>query len=323
MPQKLIIDADPGICDALTIAMALAHPELDVVALTAVGGRVSVSQASRNLTAILEAVDPPRFPRLGVCDHPDAEFERARFGEWYSEDADRDRRWHGESGLGDWPVGDAQLHHPRSAAKLLVETSREFPGEVTLVTLGPLTNVSHAMDLDPEFLARLKTHLAFGGTLDGPGDLTPAAEFNMCFNPEAAQRVLTHPSTKTLLPLNLTRRAILTFDHVQKIRGEEGRPSGRFLMALLSSALRSQHQHLGIEGLWVNELALIAALTAPQLFQHQMMAVDVETAGRLTRGATIFDRRPRPIWRPNIDVLTDVDSQGLLDHIMANLLLLV
>ncbi len=319
MPQKVMIDADPGISDALAIAMALADPELDVVALTAVGGRVSAAQAGRNLMTLVEVVDPPKFPRIGVADSPDAEFERARFGEFYGEDADQDRRLQGEFGLGDWPVGDAELHHPRSAAKLLVETTRESPGEITLITLGPLTTVALALDLDPEFPARLKGLVSFAGTLDGTGDITPAAEFNVCFNPEAAKRVLRFPTTKTLLPLNVARKGVLTFDRVQQLRFDEVIPCGRLRRSLLGYALRAQHEQLGMEGLWMHDLAAIAAVSRPQLFTRQNLGVDVETGGTLSRGATIFDRRPRPRWRPNIDVLTDVDVQGLLDYVAATL----
>ena len=119
MAHKVMIDADAGVSDALAIALALADPDLDVLAVTAVGGRVSVQQAARNLITLLEAVDPAKWPRIGVADAPDADYDLARFTELMADELPVSRQLHGPYGFGDWPVGDAELHHPRSAAKLL------------------------------------------------------------------------------------------------------------------------------------------------------------------------------------------------------------
>ena len=315
MVKKIIIDADPGVGDALAIALALSDRNLDVLALTAVGGRVTASQAARNLFVLVEALDPSKFPRIGAVDAANVEYERARFGERYGEEADFDRRMQGEVGLGDWPVGDAQLHHPRSAAKLLVETVRESSGEVTLITLGPLTNLSLAMELDPEFPARLGGLVTLAGTLDGPGDIGPATEFNIAFQPIAAQHVFRSSATKTLLPLNIARKGVLTFDHVQQFHPDESTPRGRLLKSLLAFSLRAQREFQGMEGLWLQELVAIAAVARPELFTTQTLAMDIETEGLLTRGATVFDRRPRPRWRPNLTVITDFDVQGVIDYV--------
>jgi inosine-uridine nucleoside N-ribohydrolase len=319
VPHKIMIDADAGLSDALAIALALADPDLDVLAITAVGGRVTAQQAARNLITLLEAIDPPKWPRLGVADTPNAEYELIRFSELVGDELETDRRLHGPAGLGDWPVGDAELHHPRSAAKLLSETTREHPGAVTLVTLGPLTTVAYAQELDPELAARLKGLVSLAGTLQSAGDITPAAEFNAAFHPEAARHVLRHPATKTLVPLDVGRRAVLTFENVQRLKLDDGQPRGRLLQSLLNYSLRAHHESLGMEGMWLMDLAAIAAVSQPQLFTRQNFGVDVETHGRLTRGMTVFDRRPRPSWRPNIDVLTEVNVQGLLDYVSATL----
>lgn len=318
MAKKVMIDADPGISDALAIALALHDPDLDVVALTAVAGRVSAMQASRNLFTLLEALDPPKYPRLGVAETPEVIADQVLFAGEFTDDIDIDRRLHGPQGLGDWPVGDADLHHPRSAAKLMIETTREHPGEVTLITLGPLTTVSLAIELDPEFPMRLGGLVSMAGSL-GPGDISPAAEFNVGYHPTSARHVLRFPSTKTLVPLDLARKAVLTFDRVQQIRFDEDRLTGHFLRSILGFALRSHHEELGMEGLWLNDLVAIAAVAQPQYFQRENMAVEVETEGRTTRGMTLFDRRPRPRWRPNIEVLTEVDAVGLLDYVARTL----
>jgi inosine-uridine nucleoside N-ribohydrolase len=317
LPHKIMIDADCGVTDALAIGLALVDPELDVLAVTATGGRVSVQQAARNLITLIEAIDPPKWPRIGVADTPDTEYEQVRFREQMGDELLVCRRLHGEAGFGDWPVGDAELHHPRSAAKLLGETTREHPGEVTLVTLAPLSTVAHAQELDPEFSARLKGLVSFAGTMLSGGDVSPVAEFNVAFNPEAARHVLRHPATKTLVPLDIGRKAVLTFDSVARLKLDDGEPRSRLLQSLLNFSLRAHHEALGMEGMWLMDIAAIAAVSQPQLFTRQSIGVDVETAGRLTRGMTVFDRRVRPSWRPNIDVLTDANAQGLLDYMAA------
>ncbi|MBI1344978.1 nucleoside hydrolase [bacterium] len=318
MPKKVMIDADPGISDALAIAMALHDPELDVVALTAVGGRVSATQAARNLFTLLEALDPPKFPRLGVADGPEVVADPVLFMAESTEDLEIDRRLHGPQGLGDWPVGDADLHHPRSAAKLMIEMTREYPGEVTLITLGPLTTVALAIELDPEFPMRLGGLVSMAGSL-GPGDITPSTEFNVGYHPTSARHVLRFPSTKTLVPLDLARKVVLTFDRVQQIPFNDDCIAGHFLRSILGYALRSHHEALGMEGLHLNDLMAIAAVSQAHLFHRENMAVEVETEGRITRGMTVFDRRSRPRWRSNIEVLTDVDGVGLLDYVTRTL----
>jgi len=158
--------------------------------------------------------------------------------------------------------------------------------------------------------------VCLAGALEAPGDLTPVAEFNICFHPQLARRVLRYPAAKTLVPLDIGRKAMLTFEHVQKLNLGEDTRYGKLLGSLLPFALRSHHQHLGVEGLWLLDLAAIAAVSQPRLFKGQALPLDVETEGLLTRGMTVFDRRPNREWRPNIDVMLEVDPQGLLDYVL-------
>jgi inosine-uridine nucleoside N-ribohydrolase len=313
--QKVILDADPGIADAVAIAVALADPHLDVLALTAVGGRVPVAQAGRNLVSLIEALDPPKRPRIGINDSPDAAYDFVRFSERMGDEVDLNRQLNGETGLGDWLDRGAELHSSRGAAKLFLELTREYPGQIALITLGPLTSVALACEMDHEFLGRLQRLVCLGGTCGGPGDVTPAAEYNIAFNPEAARKVLRSPATKQLVPLDVGRQVVLSFEQLQRLELDDSRRTGRLLKALLPFGLRAHHQHLGMEGMCLPDLAALAAVACPRLFAGMTVALDVETEGHLTRGATVLDRRPKPRWRPNIDVLTDVDAQGVLDYL--------
>ena len=317
MPQKLIIDADPGIGDALAIAVALADPELDVLALTAVGGCVSAMQAGRNLQAIVEMLDPSKWPRIGVG-YSGEQFQvqeeaSSACPEWQH----LQRCLNGAHGLGDWCPAAADLHHTKDAAKLMTELSRQHPNEIVLLTMGPLTNIELACDLDAEFLSRLQGIVCLAGVVSTPGDVTPNAEFNVHHDPDAARLVLRLPATKTLVPLDASQRAVLTFEQFDRLGVSEETASGRLLQQLMPFALRAHHQHLGVEGMQLAEVTALASIARPLQFQRTTMAVDIEVSGELTRGMTVFDRRSNPSWRKNIDVLSDVDPQGVLDYLSA------
>lgn len=305
--KTLVIDADPGIGDAVAIAAALFDPQVDVVGLTAVGGCISGLQAGRNLQALVEALDPPKWPRIGTseapaCRPPDC-------------DALPLTLVNGPHGLGDWEPGTAELHHPRDSAKLLSELSRTHPHELVVLTLGPLTNIALTMERDPGFLDRLLGLYCLGGAVDVAGDVTPVAEFNIYASPGSARAVLNSQASKTLVPLDVTRKTAMTFEQLDRLTQNSEHAMGRALRSWLSFSLREHHQYRGMESLWLPELTALAAITQPQLFQRANMAVDVELDGELTRGMTVFDRRARPTWRPNLEVLRDVDSQGLLDYL--------
>jgi inosine-uridine nucleoside N-ribohydrolase len=308
--QKLIIDADPGIGDAVAVALALSDPELDVVAVTACAGRVAGPVATRNAQAIVEELDPPKWPRLGSSSGT-AVAESIDYRATPVTSADLN----GENGLGDCLLRIAEMHHIRDSAKVMVDIVRNEPDEITILTLGPLTNVDMACELDPEFISRIRGLFCLGGSVDKGGDVTAAAELNIYANPQAARNVLRSPAPKTLIPLEAAKKAVLTFDVYDRIFGSAAGRLQDLLSRLLPFALRAHHQHLGLEGFPLIEVTALCTLTAPQLFQTKRMAVDVETTGELTRGMTVFDRRGTPQWQTNIDVVRDVDTQGVLDYV--------
>ncbi len=310
MAHKVIIDTDPGIGDAIALAMALLDPEIDVLGVTATAGCVSGPAATRNVQAIIEHLDPAKWPRIGASEVKTA----ARSGTDVGAEPISLAALNGTSGLGDWEFRVADLHHRHESAKLMIDIARSEPNEVTLLTLGPLTNLELALERAPDFLQSLKEIVVFGGSVRRGGDVTAAAEFNMYANPEAARTVLCSPATKTLVPLDICQKVVLTFEQYGRVKPAEDSPVGQLLERLLPFAFRAHHQYLGLEGVALNELVALAALSQPRLFNSQAMAVDVETSGELTRGMTVFDRRGIPNWQTNIDVLTEVDAQGVLDY---------
>lgn len=309
MSSKVIIDADPGIGDAIAIAVALLDPDLEIVGITPTAGCVSGEAATRNVQALIEHLDPPRWPRVGHSTGT-APIGTADLGTGDIRMTDL----HGPSGLGDWEFRVADLARQHESAKLMIDIVRGAPNEVTLLALGPLTNIELACERFPGFLGLLKGLVFAGGSIANGGDITAAAEFNVYANPEAAQTVLTSPATKIMVPLDVSRQHVLTFDQFDRIKAGTSAAVTTLLDSMLPFAFRAHHQHLGIEGVALTEIVALAAIAHPRLFDRESMAVDVETTGSLTRGMTVFDRRGIPHWQTNIEVLTDVDAQGVTDY---------
>lgn len=305
--RQLIIDADPGIGDALAILLALLDPDIDLLAVTAVAGCVSARDATRNLHGILAQLDPPKLPRVGAAiespgrDHPGSALDQLA-------------RLNGSSGLGDCEFPIAELHRAHESPKVLTDLVKQYPNSVTLLTLGPLTNVAAAIERMPEFMPMLGGLVCLGGAISVGGDASPVAEQNLFRNPEAARRVLRSPATKTLVPLDVTDRVELTIDQYERSIGDAKSKSAEFLKQLMPFAFKAHHHCLGMEGMLPRDVVALAAITRPGLFQVQPMAIDVETEGRLTWGMTVSDRRRFSRSQPNMDVILEVDSQGVLDY---------
>lgn len=309
MKQKIIIDADPGIGDAVAIALALCDPELDVLGVTATAGAVTGNTATRNMQAIIEALDPAKWPRLGGST---ASAEASSID--YRAIPVSAEALNGPDGLGDCDLQVAEMHNLHESAKVMVELVRTFPNEIVLLTLGPLTNVELACDLEPEFLSRLRGLYCLGGAVACGGDVTAVAELNIYANPEAARTVLRGPAAKTLIPQDASLRPVLTFDAYNRLFQTTQTPLQQLISQLLPFSLRAHRRHMGLEGVPLREVTALCAVVHPRLFETEGMAVDVETTGELTRGMTVFDRRGTPQWQTNIDVVVEVDAQGVLDY---------
>jgi inosine-uridine nucleoside N-ribohydrolase len=307
MARKVIIDTDPGIDDAVALTIALFDPRLEVVAITATGGNVSPSQATRNVQTIVEQLDPPRWPRIGAApeDNPLA--------------ADG-RQLHGNNGLGnvDFPFAGLANIHP--AEKVLCDEVRAAPEEITIVCLGPLTNLARAIQRDPEFASMVGRLVISGGTISFPGRVSPVADFNFYCDPLSARTVLKSAATKTLVPLDVSGELKFTFDFLGQLPPDSTR-AGKFLRQILPFAFRAQRQVLGQEDANLHDVAAMVAVTNPELFETEMLAGDVETEGELTTGMVVFDRRRSSIrqWRPNAEVALRADLDAVRDCVIRGL----
>ncbi len=277
MTRKVLIDCDPGIDDAVALAIALFDESLHVLAVTATEGNASAEQTTRNVQAIVDALDPPRYPRVGTA----TPFEGAP-----PTDA---RKLHGNDALANTGLKVSRLHQEHASDKMICDVVRADPGNVTIVTCGPLTNVGRALKRDPEIAALIDRIVIMAGTVGGIGNITPTAEFNVFFDPVAAKTVFQSPTTKTLIPLDITRQVVFSIDLLEELPSPASRV-GKLVHAILPFLFRSFHQHWGQEVIYLSAVVALLGVLEPELFETQNMYGDVETRGNLTTGMTVFDR---------------------------------
>lgn len=306
MSRKIIIDCDPGVDDAIALCLALFDSRLDVKAVTAVAGGVKADQATRNAQTTVEQLDPPRLPRIGSA----TALENAP-------GADKSHLY-GADGLADANFDVSQLHHQHPSEKLIGDTVRNAPDEVTILTLGPLTNVATAFRRDQSVATSVGQIIMLGGTLTASGDVTAAAEFNMFYDPGAVQEVFASPTTKTLVPLELVRQVGFTLDLMDEIPDQYNRVGG-FLHRLLPRYFRAHHEELGIENIELAGAIALCMVLHPELFETESLHCDIETHGRLTIGSTVFDRRRNSTNRPNVEVAVSINAEAVRDCVVRGL----
>jgi purine nucleosidase len=305
VPRKVILDVDPGIDDAVALTMALFDPRLEVVAVTAAGGNVMPEQATGNLQAIVAYLDPPRLPRIGLAP-TDTAFPEKPFN------------MHGVDGLGGIDLPRAQLHGGHVSEKVMWETIRANPREVTIIALGPLTNLSRLLRRDPSIAEIIDRVIISGGTAHGAGNVTPVADLNFYCDPLAARHVIREPLTKSLVPLETSSQMMLEFDFLDQLPDEASR-AGLLLRRMLPHTFRAHRQLLGSEGVCLHDVVTLVAATNPELFERAAIVADVETAGDLTAGMLVIDRRQVRQQRPNADLFVNCDVPAVKDCILRSL----
>lgn len=296
MARKIIIDCDMGTDDAVALCMLLFDPRIEVLAITATEGVVTADQTNNNLQAILNELDPDRYPRLGTatpCENAPAINTSYLYG---------------GDGLGNSGLEVSRLQHSLPSEKLIIDCVRSHPNEVSIICLGPLTNLAKAFRRDPALPSMLDRVVMTGGSFDGVGNIHPMSEFNFYFDPQSAREVFHSRTTKTLVPLDITRQVTFGLEILDQLPGEESRV-GYFLRQILSYAFRSYRQQLGQENITLNDAIGALGVLQPDLFAFEEYFGDVECDGELTRGVTVFDRRVVTDSRPNMEVARKIDTQ--------------
>ena len=308
MPRKVIIDCDMGIDDAVALCMTLFDSRVEVIAVTATEGCVTAEQANDNLQAIVAELDPDRYPRLGMAScTDDAPPVDTRF-------------LYGEDGLGNAGFESSHRQRAVSADKLIIESVRANPEEVTILCLGPLTNLARAFRRDPTLPPLVDRVIMTGGSLTAQGNITPCAEFNFYFDPTSAQEIIKSRTTKILIPLDVTREITFGLEVMDDLP-KDNTKIGYFLRQILPHTFRSYRQQLGQEAITLNDAVGALALLEPDLFKYKPMGCDVETQGELTRGVLVVDQRVTPEWRSNLTVATSAPPERVHQYIVDQLMM--
>ncbi|MBV1822933.1 nucleoside hydrolase [Komagataeibacter oboediens] len=298
--RKIIIDTDPGQDDAIALMLALASPHLEVLGIVSVAGNVPVAQTATNACKILELADRRDIKVYAGCARP------LRRPPITAEHV------HGQSGM-DGPVLPAptialQAQH---GVDFLIDTIRTHPaGTITVVTLGPMTNLAMALVKAPDIAQRVEQVVAMGGAYSECGNITPNAEFNMFADPDAADIVLHGQIPLTLLPLDVTHQFLVTPPRLAQLRAMPGR-CAQAAASMLGFSERFDLKKYGWDGAPLHDPCTIGWLLAPDLFSGREVNVSVVVDGPLMQGATAVDWwhvTDRPV---NARFLRHVDSDGL------------
>jgi inosine-uridine nucleoside N-ribohydrolase len=291
MARKIIIVADPGIDTAFAVALAFNDPNLEVVGLLPTAGNIPAEQATANVHTIIDVLDPPKWPKLAAA-------LPARY------DTDG-LALHGPGGLGGATFPTATRHTLHPADKVLCELAHEFPKQVSLVNLGPLTTLATALDRDPTLPVVLDQTFIVGGSWRVPGNAGPAAEFHFALDPDAVRRVLHAELHPFILPLDMTRRLIFSPKDLLDLPNPDSRTC-QFLRQIAPFGIRASSNLYGIEGFHLKDVLGVAAASLAGIVTSEEYHVDVETRGELTRGMMVVDTRPQPTGPANARLATDV-----------------
>jgi len=336
MTTPLVLDVDTGIDDAMALLYACASPEVELVAVTCVAGNVDARQVAENTRAVLQLAG-----RADVEVALGREVPLVRPLETTPDT-------HGPRGLGyaELPPATAPLSK-RHAVDLLIEEARRRPGELTLVTLGPLTNLAVAVLREPELPRLLKRYVLMGGAYRSPGNTAPTTEWNIHVDPDAARVVFrawaeagaaSGSPRPVALGLDVTERARMTPQHVVELARRAGsRPDDsialargedpmratrsvasndivRFIADALRFYMEFHSRYDGFYGAFIHDPLAVAAALDPGLIRTEALAVDVELGGTLTTGETVTDWRR--VWKkpPNLDVAVEADAATFLER---------
>ena len=308
-PRKIIIDTDPGQDDAFAILLALASPEeLEVLGVTAVAGNVPLALTERNARIVCELAGRADVPVFAGCDRP---LHRPLVTAEHV---------HGKTGLdGPEMVEPTMALQETHAVDFIIETLRaEAPGTVTLCPLGPLTNIATAFLKAPDVVSRVAEIVLMGGAYFEVGNITPAAEFNIYVDPEAAAVVFGSGVPIVVMPLDVTHKVLTTRARVERFRAL-GSQVGQVAADWAEFFERFDVAKYGSEGGPLHDPCVVAYLLKPELFSGRLINVEIETQSDLTLGMTVADWWGVTDRKANAYFVGDVDAQGFFDLLTARL----
>jgi inosine-uridine nucleoside N-ribohydrolase len=302
--RRFIIDTDPGVDDALALLLAFASKELHVEAITIVAGNVGVDLGARNALLTIDAAGLRNAPLVAVGAFKPLDRE--------SVDA---AHVHGADGLGGaaayFPAPTGSPAEAR-ALDLLLETISYNPNEISLLAIGPLTNLAHAFLADPGTMALVQEIIVMGGVLRGPGNATPTAEYNFYADPEAARIVLTSGAPITLVGLDATRLATVSRDEMKSRADTSLQPAAAFAERICRRYFDVREMATGRPECILHDPLAVGVAVDPSFVRTERNILDVETEGRLTTGMVVGDHREGtqpPSDKAGVAVAVETDAE--------------
>lgn len=299
----VIIDCDPGHDDALAITLALARPELDVLGITTIGGNSTLANTTRNALRVLALLGRTDVP---VAAGPDQPLVRP---------LETAPQVHGVSGLdgADLPEPSSEPR-PEGALEFLRSTLAAAPAPVTLIPVGPLTNIGLLLRTYPAIAGKIAGISLMGGAM-GAGNWTPAAEFNIWVDPEAARIVFRSGLPITMHGLDVTHKALMGLPEAERLDAL-GTRVGHVFADLLRFFTKFHVEKYGTDQTPIHDAVAVAHVALPGLVTTRRYHVDVETSGDITRGRTVVDDRGQPGEPPNVDVALDIDRAAFANLVI-------
>lgn len=314
--KKLVIDTDPGIDDAMAIFLALQSPEVEVIGLTTIFGNVYTTLATRNALHLLEIAGRSDIPVAEGSHTTLMKVTKLRIADFV----------HGTDGLGNqnFPPPNGKAIE-QSAAAFLAEQARLYPGKITVVALGPLTNIALAMQLDPEFPKLVGQIVILGGAFSVNGNVNPASEANIFGDPDAADMVFTSGADILAVGINVTHQVVLTDAHRNQLAECEGK-FAKYLCKILGIYFSYHLDAYDTTSVYLHDPTAMLAAINPSLLTYTEGVVRVQTSG-ITRGLTIFYNTKKRYgeiteWtnKPTVKVAVTVDADAIVELLMERLM---
>ncbi|KAF3451094.1 hypothetical protein FNV43_RR07183 [Rhamnella rubrinervis] len=314
--KKIIIDTDPGIDDTMAIFVALRSPEVDVIGLTTIYGNVYTTLATRNALHLLEVAGRTDIPVAEGSHVTITKGTKLRIADFV----------HGADGLGNQNFSPPKGKPiEQSAADFLVQQANLYPGQVTVVALGPLTNIALAIQLDPAFPKNIGQIVVLGGAFGVNGNVNPAAEANIFGDPDAADIVFTSGADVVAVGINVTHQVILTDADREVLANSIGK-FARYLSKILEVYFAYHHGAYSTRGVYLHDPTALLAAVNPSLITYTEGVVRVQTSG-ITRGLTILYNKQKRFeevteWsdKPTVKVAVTVDAPGVVKMTMERLM---
>lgn len=298
LSRKIIIDTDPGQDDAVGILLALASPEVDVLGITAVAGNVPLALTVKNARKVCEVAGRGDVLVFAGCDKPIAKALITA------------EHVHGKSGLDGIELPEPEMPvQDKHGVDFIIDTLRSEPsGTVTLCPMGPLTNIATAFERAPDVIERVQEIVLMGGAYFEVGNITPAAEFNIYVDPEAADIVFKSGVKLTVMPLDVTHKALVTQERL--IPFKDMGHVGAVVIGWMDFFERFDIEKYGSAGGPLHDPTVIAYLIKPDMFSGRFINVAIETQSELTRGMTVADWWGVTDRAPNAMFMGDLDADA-------------